>query len=683
MLLLLPVRLFRKGASRLPNKTIKFSSEVAYRLNKGYGANNQPVYFDSNGLATAITAANLASFVDGQHKWVRIAGDTMTGTLSIRNNGESIVIVSDGVHYTDNTFRLLMTLNGSTGIQGIWSSGYSDGTTFTSSSKWLIQRDTTGNVKFYGNADTATKLASTPNNTTTFLRGDNTWSSTLSGTTWKITNNNNTVTIGSQNASFTHIYNSADIPFIFNKSVLTTAGNLGNSDYPWNNIYIGRANGAGIYYKGTQAVFRMIRFIDNTADTYGNGISIGGGGLAVFGSGESADTILSNLSLTAAGGTETTYIGSDGEINFYPQINTWDAAGRIYMQAGRLWVGVNGNTTRENQIGVQSGSGQIYMFSGASTTGNRGIYVTAHGSGSARAVITVGTNNEVYFADGYNGTATRLAYSQAGLAASAITWLACWNGYELRAINKSQFALAGHTHTNIVLGASNTAFTNTSTVALNGINVRWYSTASTFSGQPSQWGFLITVAAGDSSTENHQFFVEQSNGGVFHRGTNSSTAASPPAFRRLWSAGDAVTSAVWNDYAEFRSASGMPGQVVYELGDDTLLPTTQRLQHFAGIISDTWGFSQGKTESANTPIAVAGRVLAYPYQNRNNYQPGDCVCAAPGGTVDIMTREEIIEYPDRIIGTVSCVPVYEEWGGGENADRDPIKVNGRIWIHIK
>lgn len=46
-----------------------------------------------------------------------------------------------------------------------------------------------------------------------------------------------------------------------------------------------------------------------------------------------------------------------------------------------------------------------------------------------------------------------------------------------------------------------------------------------------------------------------------------------------------------------------------------------------------------------------------------------------------MTREEVSLYPDRVIGTVSCVPNYEKWGGG--ADRDPIEVNGRIWIKVK
>ena len=154
--------------------------------------------------------------------------------------------------------------------------------------------------------------------------------------------------------------------------------------------------------------------------------------------------------------------------------------------------------------------------------------------------------------------------------------------------------------------------------------------------------------------------------------------------RRIWNAGDSITSAVWNDYAEYRESDCEDfGYVLCEKGDDSLTKTTERLSHFAGVSSDTWGFSQGKTDRATTPIAVAGRVLVYPYQNKNNYKPGDCVCAAPGGTVDIMTREEIINWPDRIVGIVSCVPEYEEWGGGELADRSAVKVNNRIWIKIK
>lgn len=152
-------------------------------------------------------------------------------------------------------------------------------------------------------------------------------------------------------------------------------------------------------------------------------------------------------------------------------------------------------------------------------------------------------------------------------------------------------------------------------------------------------------------------------------------------YKHIWVEGNSITGAVWNDYAEYRESDCEEfGRVLMENGDDTLSITTDRLQPFAGISSDTWGFCQGETEKAKTPIAVAGRVLAYPYQDRDNYKPGDCVCSAPNGTVDIMTREEVVMYPDRIIGTVSCVPNYETWGSG---DRDPVQVDGRIWIKVK
>ena len=85
----------------------------------------------------------------------------------------------------------------------------------------------------------------------------------------------------------------------------------------------------------------------------------------------------------------------------------------------------------------------------------------------------------------------------------------------------------------------------------------------------------------------------------------------------------------------------------------------------------------GYTETCQTPLAVAGRVLAYTYQDKSNYHAGMAVCSAPNGTVDIMTREEIKEYPDCIIGIVSEIPQYEECGTSK------VKLNNRIWIKIK
>lgn len=69
------------------------------------------------------------------------------------------------------------------------------------------------------------------------------------------------------------------------------------------------------------------------------------------------------------------------------------AGGRVDVPNGALWVGTNGDTSAERQLGVQSGAGRLYMYSNASATGNRGIYLQAHGTGLAKGILTVDTNN--------------------------------------------------------------------------------------------------------------------------------------------------------------------------------------------------------------------------------------------------------------------------------------------------
>ena len=140
-----------------------------------------------------------------------------------------------------------------------------------------------------------------------------------------------------------------------------------------------------------------------------------------------------------------------------------------------------------------------------------------------------------------------------------------------------------------------------------------------------------------------------------------------------------VYGAVWNDYAEYRRTKNnvQPGYCVIETGKGDLIKSSDRLQPGANIVSDTFGFAIGETEQTKTPLAVSGRVLAYPYEDRDSYQAGDPVCSGPNGTISKMTREEVREYPDRIIGTVSEIPDYEVWGTGN------VKVNNRIWIKVK
>lgn len=142
--------------------------------------------------------------------------------------------------------------------------------------------------------------------------------------------------------------------------------------------------------------------------------------------------------------------------------------------------------------------------------------------------------------------------------------------------------------------------------------------------------------------------------------------------------GNKVYGSVQNDYAEYRICDCLePGRIVCENGDDTLSIATERLQPGANIVSDTFGFAIGETNEAKCPIAVSGRVLAYTWEPRGAFNAGDAVCSGPNGTVSRMTRKEIQEYPERIIGTVSAVPTYEYWG------TENVAVNGRIWIKVR
>lgn len=176
---------------------------------------------------------------------------------------------------------------------------------------------------------------------------------------------------------------------------------------------------------------------------------------------------------------------------------------------------------------------------------------------------------------------------------------------------------------------------------------------------------------GSSSDTYHQTVEPQSSYPGFKAGDGG-------AINGVIRAGQ-VYGAVWNDYAEYRKTKEyiQPGYCVIETGKGDLIKSSERLQPGANIVSDTFGFAIGETEQTKTPLAVSGRVLAYPYEDRDLYQAGDPVCSGPNGTISKMTREEVREYPERIIGTVSEIPNYEVWGTGN------VKVNNRIWIKVK
>ena len=113
------------------------------------------------------------------------------------------------------------------------------------------------------------------------------------------------------------------------------------------------------------------------------------------------------------------------------------------------------NTTYSTGTSSTSGLTKLYTGTGTATDGTMtqaalktaldGKSDTSHTHSSVK---DVGNSSTITF-----------AYSKDELAYSNYTWLAGWNGYELRAINKNQFATSGHTHRRTAYVGSDTADT--------------------------------------------------------------------------------------------------------------------------------------------------------------------------------------------------------------------------------
>ena len=199
------------------------------------------------------------------------------------------------------------------------------------------------------------------------------------------------------------------------------------------------------------------------------------------------------------------------------------------------------------------------------------------------------------------------------------------------------------------------------------------SNAVTFQGVNSKIATVTVVASAypvSNNTQYPSFQILIPKGGSY----SASTSFCP---YDGWTTSGVISA----DYAEYcKSTVSEPGRCVKMSDNETFILSTSRLERGCEIVSDTFGMSIGKTEEYDTPIAASGRVLAYPYEDRELFRShiGWPVCSGPNGTVSLMTEEEEEKYPSRIIGTVWGVPDYESWGTNGRAP-----VNGRVWIRVR
>ena len=334
----------------------------------------------------------------------------------------------------------------------------------------------------------------------------------------------------------------------------------------------------------------------------------------------------------------------------------------------------NVDVEKQRLIGVDSKAGQLALFADAAANGNRGLYVSKHGTASnGYSLITIDTNGK----------------SDLNITNDIVA------GHSITAKNsiEANYEIFSKYVENVTIGenkigvdgAAGKMYLYSQVLTDNDHNRRGLYVAHETNGHS-----VISIDKDGKSS----IYVKnelKADGKLIINNTVNNSANNdnaPDSSASIYTAGggyfsknlrgNKVFNAVFNDYAEYRTTIDLePGRVVVDNDDGSLRCADKRLMPGAQIISDTFGTCMGETDTAKTPLAVAGRVLVYTYQDRYNYHAGMAVCSATNGTVDIMTREEIRDYPDCIVGIVSEIPEYEEWG------TDKVKVNGRIWIKIK
>ena len=147
------------------------------------------------------------------------------------------------------------------------------------------------------------------------------------------------------------------------------------------NTYLKLSGGAmtgNIRYKGSKSTSDMITFVDNNADTYGNGICIGGGGLTIIGGGESANAVLSQHT---SDGNEYMIVANDAAINFFSNLqNGWNSRKAGSFDTSGYWNGAGFKKDNSSDSYVLLGGGGHKAISSLSVN-----YASSAGSASSVA----------------------------------------------------------------------------------------------------------------------------------------------------------------------------------------------------------------------------------------------------------------------------------------------------------
>ena len=172
---------------------------------------------------------------------------------------------------------------------------------------------------------------------------------------------------------------------------------------------------------------------------------------------------------TAGTATSVPWSGVTGKPSTYPPSeHTHD----INALINTLGIGTATPTDTDYYICQTAGGGTSDLTYARRSTSSMWNYIKGKADTiyQPKGSYATSDHTHTYIIDcGNNASKTTLAYSKAGLGYSEYTWLAAWNGYELRAVNKNQFATSGHTHSQYY-DSTISRTTNTVLAAPNGSN---------------------------------------------------------------------------------------------------------------------------------------------------------------------------------------------------------------------
>ena len=206
----------------------------------------------------------------------------------------------------------------------------------------------TWGISISGNATTSTKLATARSINGTNFDG----SGNITTATWGTAR---TLTIGNTGKS---VNGGGNVSWSLSE-IGAAASNHTHSYLPLS----GGTMTGNISYRGSKATYKMIEFIDNSSDAYGNGIAIGGGGLTIIGGGESADVVKST---STTGGDERLILANDGAIDIYTNCqNGIDKATHITIDNTGLY---SGTAAKANSVPWSGVTGKPSSYTPSSHT---------------------------------------------------------------------------------------------------------------------------------------------------------------------------------------------------------------------------------------------------------------------------------------------------------------------------